>query len=113
MENKIFEQMQSIVKDESRWGTIIYVDESDRGRGKSYNLQKLAEVYNLTLVNKYENRLCIDKFANRGRSKKYDRQYVLDEGYSLEQIAELSQYYNIILSIVAIPKCVNYEFLSR
>ena len=104
MNNKMFEQMQEIVKSEPSSPIIILTSDKDRGAGKTHNLKILQQLYGVKIACGFGSprekvRLIANEHYLYGR--RYDpSMYVLDEGYSIEEVKLLSRYYNIAFALV-------------
>ena len=105
MYNKIFEQMQEIVNNKYKHGTIILIDnETDRGIGKTRSMELIAEIYGLTLLKKFMYPESGIKIKVEDEEVKpmlqHKTPYILDEGFTLEEINLIKSHYNIIFALV-------------
>lgn len=88
----IQKQMDTISRNESKWGTIIDV-RSNRCVGKTFNIEKVAEYFDFTVIKKHhgsEPRTNVEilQHAIPNHIKGKNQIYVIDEGYSLGDIME-------------------------
>lgn len=102
--NSIQIQMDSIARDESKWGSIIDIGYDSRGKGKTFNLEKVAEYFDWTVLRKHtggDPRLNVEIYSNtkpnhiRGKNKIF----VMDEGFTLDEIREFQRYGVIVFSL--------------
>ena len=100
MENTIFEQMQEIVKDESRWGTIFTVNDSHRGIGKSYNIDLIAQAYDLIVIkrNNHSTKSFHKNIRDIHQLTKGTR-IILDELFSLKEIEDLEKRFTVVFAL--------------
>jgi len=102
--NDIQKVMDKIARDKSKHGTIISTNKIDRNCGKTYNLKLIAEYYGYTVLKRYcetnhnENTKVIFSItANSIGGNRED--FVIDEGYTLEEIREFKKYINVIFAL--------------
>lgn len=102
--SKIQQQFDGIARDKTKWGTIFNTNDLQRGKGKSYNIEKVAEYFGFTVINKYlgrEPRLGVEFIhrptINHVRGKKDI--FVLDEGFTIDEIREFKKHVNVVFAI--------------
>ena len=101
--NDIQKVMDKIARDKSKHGTIISTNKIDRNCGKTYSLELIAEYFGYTVIKKgwtgsRENiKVRFSENVNSIRGSKED--FVIDEGYTLEEIREFKKYINVIFAL--------------
>lgn len=88
----IQKQMDTIARDESKFGVIIDT-RSNRAVGKTFNIEKVAEYFEFTVIKKYHeseprSNVEILQHAKPEHIRGTNKIYVIDEGYSLSEIFE-------------------------
>jgi hypothetical protein len=119
MENKLFEQMQNIIKNESLHGTIVLLDnKEDRGIGKTSSISMLADIYQLKVGKKHNYPECGIKLNTNedyyaGKIYNSEDMYILDEGFTLNEVNILKKYYNIIFALVNVNQLNGFVMVEK